>query len=867
MISTEKDERCFCTLDKDRGIILPQEGKLDDKVSSKILSYDGNQKSDEKFKPSANDKNQVNTSLPKSCSSIPDQTQKLLSKETNSQEEDGKEEVRKFQEKCLRAEVKEVCQKPEQVGFLPGSVVPTNSPRFIGYLKSLVAEAWHKIADPLLENTPFAEYGHGLEQVVFIRWAICIPYNDPKEEIPACVVVTSEKLCIFHIEKLPDGDLSIPSLDSLYVVLLENVQCFVVGPCRLYVRVEQAFQEEDGTFTVLFCDSEGTDEFLEGFESAYNLKMQVTELPAMPDVVSHPDTAEQELKVVLNAFEEFASSDMVDLVIYCYGRVRALYLYAGVDSAIGIAITSSTLYIVQEDFVHWPTPLSFTGKESKVNQFQVMHAYGIPAILQVEKFDHRFSSFFLYGLRINVLSFESKPKTVELYLHQEELRDAIVIEILKYQNQNDVQRVSKDEGRSHRLLRLVKQQRLASLSSSTSQEEQTEPENQKPEKMEGNSNEELYPVYPAPQQIHSISDEGGNANSGNVREHRSDSNIEPKVYLAQEQEKHGSCSVQILCRAATVDMPNMSCIEVQDAEENQKDIVSFSRQDQCSVPAEGELDQEVGRSNTNSDQLISVKETHSKKSVLFVADADLLKPPKSPLGLTLSLNYPSEQLLNHLNSCMETVDNLPDLPPEMCHLPLLTSREFIRYFHEVTESDSKEEVKHLLWMHIAFYTNAELLEHPSCSVLTNRGIYFLFPNRDDPDSENTNDWYVDTWTHTQDGLVIKFLMFRQVKQVHVGLLELKFRLTGTTADSTVACISRNAIYTQTFLDKLSMCLSGLLPTPSPDTPGSGASSECDIYTAFMHAGNRLSTDFTHPSKVRIIIIFVIILLMNGSMQQ
>ncbi|XP_069793324.1 nischarin isoform X4 [Narcine bancroftii] len=126
------------------------------------------------------------------------------------------------------------------------------------------------------------------------------------------------------------------------------------------------------------------------------------------------------------------------------------------------------------------------------------------------------------------------------------------------------------------------------------------------------------------------------------------------------------------------------------------------------------------------------------------------KQPKCKSDLSLSLQYPSETLLQKLteeNRCPFHLSASPSLQ----YLASLKGRAMVECFHNSMAEVENEELRHLIWSSVIFYKSSDL-EVTACVMLSTKALYFVLDDTIikliDQADQNCNLW---TWNfHFED---------------------------------------------------------------------------------------------------------------------
>ncbi|XP_041047189.1 nischarin isoform X3 [Carcharodon carcharias] len=218
--------------------------------------------------------------------------------------------------------------------------------------------------------------------------------------------------------------------------------------------------------------------------------------------------------------------------------------------------------------------------------------------------------------------------------------------------------------------------------------------------------------------------------------------------------------------------------------------------------------------------------------------------------LSLSLLYPSEALLQKLteeNQCPFYLSASQSLR----HLADLKGRAVVEYFHNSVAEVENEELRHLTWSSVIFYKCSEL-EVTACIMLSTKALYFVLDDAIIQLADQTGCWNEQlSFDCDRTSLLLSFcfvLKLNDLQSVHVGLFDQYFRITGPSAEQTVACLTRDSYTTHTFVQQLMAVLSLLERTPSPEPV------ELDFYTEFgkKSTGQMENYEIVHSSRVKFI---------------
>ncbi|KAM4651591.1 nischarin [Discoglossus pictus] len=212
--------------------------------------------------------------------------------------------------------------------------------------------------------------------------------------------------------------------------------------------------------------------------------------------------------------------------------------------------------------------------------------------------------------------------------------------------------------------------------------------------------------------------------------------------------------------------------------------------------------------------------------------------------------YPSESLLQKLSDENQIPFYLPALS-SLHFISELKGNDIVGFFHNSIAEVENEEIKHLAWSSVLFYTAPDL-EMTSCILLSTKAIYLLL----DDSAEQLDQKHLDVWTKNKAfsasssfHLFYCFtIKFSDLQSVNIGLFDQYFRITGPSADHVVTCLTRDSYSTHAFIQHLMSVLSLLARTPSPEPK------ERDFYSEFgtKNTGKMENYELIHSSKVKFI---------------
>ncbi|XP_020827134.1 nischarin isoform X2 [Phascolarctos cinereus] len=186
--------------------------------------------------------------------------------------------------------------------------------------------------------------------------------------------------------------------------------------------------------------------------------------------------------------------------------------------------------------------------------------------------------------------------------------------------------------------------------------------------------------------------------------------------------------------------------------------------------------------------------------------------------LTLSSLYPSEFLMQKMTEDNHIPFYLP-VSSSLQYVAGLRGSAIIEFFHNNVAEVENEELRHLMWSSVLFYKTPDV-EVTACVLLTTKAVYFLLddsvrhhcePLLDFWNQRNSD--YDNSPFHLSQCFVLKL---NDLQSVNVGLFDQYFRVTGSSADHIVTCLTRDSYSTHAFIQHLMAVLSLLARTPSPE---------------------------------------------------
>ncbi|KAM4687211.1 nischarin isoform 2-T2 [Rhinophrynus dorsalis] len=207
--------------------------------------------------------------------------------------------------------------------------------------------------------------------------------------------------------------------------------------------------------------------------------------------------------------------------------------------------------------------------------------------------------------------------------------------------------------------------------------------------------------------------------------------------------------------------------------------------------------------------------------------------------------YTSEGLLHKLSEDNQIPFYLPVVSP-LHFISELNGGSVVEFFHNSVAEVENEELRHLMWSSVVFYTNPDT-ELSSCVLLSTNALYFLLDNSlKQINSEDLDFWKTTNSErcafHLSSCLVLKL---SDLLSVNIGLFDQYFRITGPSPDHIVTCLTRDGYSTHAFIQHLMSALSLRARTPSPEPL------EKDFYSEFGNKNTESSSSEEPPSAGKV----------------
>ncbi|CAH1782631.1 unnamed protein product [Owenia fusiformis] len=704
-----------------------------------------------------------------------------------------------------------------RLSLLSADLPNITSTDFVEHIQDLV----HKVTPPT-DHSSFDEHFNE-EKPHHILWCPCIQYCNPQRERSTCIVVTNENIHIFEtVATEKPSSHGFPVLKHFYKMGLINIQEMIVGYRWLYVRLEESFLGMEGTFTLMTSNPARTESFISAINTVYKLKSKEQQrvIPP-PDVVYCKAGTDEVLKRSLNEIEGLSDLSKIEVKLYMH-----------VNAAVGgsfdyptraLLLTSNHLYLIREDFVHHPRPQFELDAPSNA-QFQILCCYPIssrisgidlydcativtPTLLSKKQRAKQAKCHLAYGVKLTFDSATSiehrQPSSVlDIRVQTSELRDTF----------------------------------LGSLTEARAQI--------------ANSSPKLNPTRTRHVEI-----------SDTVTE------IADTVQTVK------------ISHQDNVDTP--SAIECTTPLKNDDDV-NDNQNDKTSQP---QAESEVARDEKGATGGVS-PDTTSAESYETASSEVTSTPPLRPFYLDLEGGYPDKELTDHIAMCITNMPTLKPISDQLAALSTMKSYQVFDYFHKNVAQIGVdyEELRHVMWSSVTPFVSPTQ-EIYSLVMLSTKAVYFISDVHVQK-KEGSQPWKSHS-RHQSDSFVSKpkkkqqlsgpvdihssgsgaspgiihkgshrlvrpymVLLLTDLKQVHVGMFDQSFRLSGMKPETVFACLPRDFTQTELFVKQLMSSLSMRLPSPGSDITSSD--SEPDLYKEFQSSRSDSMVEYIHPSKVKFI---------------
>lgn len=214
------------------------------------------------------------------------------------------------------------------------------------------------------------------EQLKYVVWCPVIQYSKIDSQLACCVVLTERRIFVLQLKNGESALPGVPALETFYILPLCNIQQVLVGLCYSFVRVEESFVGQSGTFAILAPDSETGKEF---FDTLINVSESCMENGVL-DVLNEVQSST--LAKQLLDYEEALGE--------CTGRVAvaAPVVVEETCQQAFLALSENRVYIVKNCVYFCPRP-SFDASDSKtVKTFEIAQQFSVEGQISEIKMFH-----------------------------------------------------------------------------------------------------------------------------------------------------------------------------------------------------------------------------------------------------------------------------------------------------------------------------------------------------------------------------------------------------------------------------------------------------------------------------------------------
>ena len=782
--------------------------------------------------------------------------------------------------------------------ILPETMPTSNDALFLEHLQVLTPDT------RALGRRSGVDVDHnGDERAVHVLWVPAICYTAPYKEFPTCVCITTENIHIYEVLALTSAS-ELPDLRHLYCIPLMSVQQIALGYRNLYIRVEEAFNGPQGTFTFLTGSDAKTDAFVDSLKLAYRRAVPDLDQYEDPHIIVNGD-AEVNLKRLLCNVEQCSADDVIiDLYMLLHTNDSDASGSRRSYTTHSLVITTKYFYILREDYILWPQPTFSIGPSTRP-QFEIVIACRIslkmtnfqmydsdsysPQSQQTltETFSATNSSAMLspnfigYGVRFSFehsdcLEIDVRMSTpnmrvrfLEALTRAREKSSALMSKNVS--TASDVTCSSSSHSSPHKMKHkskkrsktLSKKRHDAIRDDVVTEEDVYYSQGARPKELRSRPDGE-----PSKQRTKRASVKHAQRVTGNT----------PPIRYSPtgESEENTTTSLDdVTTSDSAAASPVKDTVRVAASHAQRVDTVEKLYFETISKGTVAQIDRDV----TEEDVLLGMTDDMKSRRSKPV-------PPA-----TLNVGYPTLNLLKHLTRCNEDMPLLRPLSEDLGMVSAMTGEEVLNYFHKSIAQIGlgNEQLQHLCWTDVTPYVNARQLIS-TCVMLTKQALYLVsdqaprahvlkspwkkhMRNRSDMTQfiqRASAKPSLNREVSQTAGILHKasarggtrsavrayaVLQLQELVSVDIGLFDHSFRLTCGKPEQVFTCVTRDSGVTEAFLRQLMDVLSLLQvePSPSPD-PLTVSGSEQDFYRMFhgRHHYRCESLEYVHPSRVRFV---------------
>ncbi|CAL1531489.1 unnamed protein product [Lymnaea stagnalis] len=203
------------------------------------------------------------------------------------------------------------------------------------------------------------------ESILDILWCYAEQLSKPALLHPCCVVLTKNKIFIEKMVWLNSNFPGVPELEPFSIIPMGNLQQIVIGQCYSFLRLEEAFVGQGGTFTLFGVEPQGIKRFVNKLQAAC-LHLFVNSGPEYVNLTLQSDL----LNMIVSREEEALRMASDRLAVALLVRLK------GSSHFNFLVLSEYKVYCLDIAFIHWP-PTSFETNPKHSITFNVLHEYSI----------------------------------------------------------------------------------------------------------------------------------------------------------------------------------------------------------------------------------------------------------------------------------------------------------------------------------------------------------------------------------------------------------------------------------------------------------------------------------------------------------
>ena len=259
------------------------------------------------------------------------------------------------------------------------------------------------------------------EPVIDVLWCTAVQYSNVDAAFPCCAVLTKNNLFLQRMTNLESDFPGVPDFEPFYILPLKNIQQVIIGCCFSYIRFEESFVFQTGTFNLIGLDPNNVKNFVECFKEVSEMSV-----PDIIDMTCHSDFVNQ-----IFVYEErfgIASDRIVFSAVVTVTSTGDMSL---------LLLSETRLYLIHKLFIHWPLP-TYESPRDELLESNILQSY--PVILKIsdikmsqteqskdscnnsEMTKHYKFNFIEYGLSM-IVHESSGPQTFDIWFLSTSSRD------------------------------------------------------------------------------------------------------------------------------------------------------------------------------------------------------------------------------------------------------------------------------------------------------------------------------------------------------------------------------------------------------------------------------------------------------------